>query len=132
MLDQGFTPQESYINGLIDKQIATLISDVNRDKLGTVVQLAKDTNAKTGNKNISLSQSMRNFRYLVFVIARPDLDLRIIPVSNFVMNSSTYMFYASTSGTTRDTYVHYVNDTTIYYNGTSIGNNSTLEIYGLY
>lgn len=29
MLDQGFTPQESYINGLIDKKIATLISDVN-------------------------------------------------------------------------------------------------------
>ena len=51
MLDQGFTPQESYINGLIDKKIATLISDVNTLK-NKAIQIVSKTD---DNKAIKLS-----------------------------------------------------------------------------
>lgn len=99
----------------------------------TMVPLA-DINGTTANKNISLSDALSKYDFLAVVIHRGSntIEYRTLPIQLFTRNTmDNWEFYASTSGTTRDVYLRYVNDTTIYYNGTAVSQNQRIEFFGM-
>ncbi|MEG2914908.1 MAG: hypothetical protein RR839_00515 [Oscillospiraceae bacterium] len=86
------------------------------------------------NSNITLNQSLSNFKAILLLTKRGlDVTTMFIPTAIFTAYTDrNYMQYASTSGTTRDTYFRYVNPTTVYWNGTSASGVSDVQIWGVY